>query len=319
MNKTNVLLAVLVLCIVGLLGMGVVLIRESDMLKQTMYELSQTQTQLSAAQKVSQTPQTPQIPQTPPSIPPSVPQTPPAAPPTQGEGFNTVKQISVNWKGQVYNFLHRCLGEVKAGQGSSSAPSYCVGDNQLVLHRPNGEEQILQSGLSQDSSSSPVLSGVELLDVMSDVDGTVLISYGVDSCVTTNDCGAGMNYNRVSMAYNLRDVDSAPHVLVNYPGTGWPTWQGGRSGTKAIFVPDTCGGAGCDLSPLYGYNLDQDKTTPLTSLGQAAGVFNGGVASTVDGKALPVWQLNITWKNDSDFTAQILQTDHTLKTINGTF
>ena len=204
------------------------------------------------------------------------------------------------------------------GTFKGSSKRYCVGDNQLSVRGEDGEETIILSGISQDAANAPMLFGADLINVPSDANGTVLITYMPDPCATPGSvCGVGGPYNLENFAYSLRDGSLKP--LKHYPGTGAPTWNAGIGGMKAIFIPDTCGGDGCVAAPLTGYNLDTDTASPLTSLGLAAGYTDGSTVQSANGTLLPVWQPLVHWKSDVDFTVQVRQPDGTLKTVAGKF
>lgn len=301
MNKKNLLWVLFALLLLGLIGFAIVMMNRAGQ------SASAPQTSSSASAILQTT---------------ASATTSAVTTSTQAEGFVVLNQFSVPWNGMQYLFIHRCLGEVKLGTGDSSMREYCVGDNQLSLRTEDGEESIIQSGFSQDVTNAPMLFGAESINVNSDAKGTVLLSYQPDPCAPPKgECGAGSAYNYVNFAYGLQDGSLQP--LKNYPGTGWPTWNAGIGGTRAIFIPDTCGGAGCDLGPLTEYDLSTDTAQPLSSLGQAGGVEVRAEqlnAMDANSQSLPTWvNGSIHWKNDVDFTIQIRQPDGSLKTVAGKF
>jgi hypothetical protein len=208
-------------------------------------------------------------------------------------------------------FAHLCKGQVKEVYlfGDERRPaSYCLGENRLVLLDKSAEPKVLQTLNVTDDAAAPILIKTETVPSST----IVLISYAPDPCTTTGDCGAGMPTNHVTLAYDQKTGQVRP--ITKYPTDGEPIWN--PAGTKAIFVPDTCGGAGCQAIPLIGYDVTRDATQSITT-DKAAGSPDGQ-ARDASGKPLPRWS-KIAWKNDVEFTAEIIQIDGKATSINSKF
>ncbi len=302
MNKENWQWVLLTLVVVGLVGLGAMFINQSSQLSQMAQSLNMV---ASKVQELAQTRNAPVVTQpvvaTEPTAAPQVPSAPP-------DDYKIITQKTVTWNGSVYQIAQRCKGEVKVAD-QQSVP-FCLGSSQLVAIDASSNVKVLKTDSVASAANAPVLLSADL--VPGSQKGAVLISYTVETCTTTNDCGAGMPTNYVRSVYNLSD--QSLRGLSKYPDYGRPTWN--PSGTKAVFIPDTCGGAGCDVAPLTGYNLLTDTAMPVTTV-KAAGT-EGGQAQDVSGTRLQQWG-SVTWKNDTDFTATYFPTDGTTKQVVGKF
>ncbi len=208
-------------------------------------------------------------------------------------------------------FAHLCKGQAKEIYlfGDERRPaSYCLGENRLVILDKSAEPKVLQSSNVTDDAAAPILIKTETVPSST----VILISYAPDPCTTTGDCGVGMPTNYVTFAYDQRDGKF--RAIAKYPSDGTPIWN--PAGTKAIFVPDTCGGAGCQSIPLIGYDVTRDATQSVTT-DKAVGTPDGQ-ARDAAGKPLPRWS-KIIWKNDVDFIADLVQIDGKTTQINGKF
>ena len=233
------------------------------------------------------------------------------------DGYQVITQKTVNWQGDAVQFTHRCKGQVKAGNlfGGAELPiSYCIGENQLVFTDAASNMKIIQTDTIAADIEAPVLIGADL--VPGSKTGAVLISYAVEACaVGGEDCGVGIPSHYVRWVYNL--ADQSLRGVGQFPRWGWPTWN--PSGTKAIFIPDTCGGAGCDVAPLIGYNLLTDKAADVTSLA-AAGCEHEGCRAQEAGTGDPIQQWGpVTWKDETTFSVVLFHADDTKEQVMGRF
>jgi hypothetical protein len=230
-----------------------------------------------------------------------------------------ITQRTVTRNGASVMFAHRCKGEIKIGHilGSLDQPiNYCIGENQLsVILGVNGtslNEKILDTRIALTTADAPVLLASEL--VPNSKDGNVLVSYTPELCTTNRDeCGPGMPNYFVAYVYNLST--QTLRSIAHYPQDGYPTWN--PSGTKAVFIPNTCGGAGCGVEALTGYDLLTDTATSVTTV-VAAGTESGGETADATGRKNSRW-LSVTWKNDSDFSAKVQNVDKTETAVSGSF
>ncbi|HWQ99790.1 MAG TPA: hypothetical protein VN397_03015 [Candidatus Methylomirabilis sp.] len=307
MNKENWQWLLLALVVVGLVGLGTMFVNQGSQLSQMAQSLNIV---ASKVQELAQTQNAPVVTQpvvtTEPTAVPQVPSAP-------SDDHKVITQKTVSWNGVAVQFAQRCKGQAKVGYvfgGEQQPISYCIGENQLVFIDAASNVKVLKTQTVSTAADALVLLGADL--VPGSQKGAVLISYTVETCTTTNDCGAGMPTNYVRWVYNLSD--QSLRGLSKYPDYGRPTWN--PSGTKAVFIPDTCGGAGCDVAPLTGYDLLADTAKSVTTV-KAAGT-DGGQAQDVSGTRLQQWG-SVTWKNDTDFTATYFPTDGTTKQAVGKF
>lgn len=223
---------------------------------------------------------------------------------------NEYQTLTQKMVGQV-QFAQLCKGVAKEVYlfGDERRPvSYCLGENQLVVIQKGAESKVLLTQNITGDVNAPILIKVETVPSSN----LVLISYSPEPCTTTGDCGVGAPINYVTLAYNLKD--GTVRAIKKYPSDGQPLWN--ASGTKAIFVPDTCGGAGCQAIPLIGYDLTQDATRSITT-DKAVGTQETA-ARDASGQPLPKWGA-IQWKNDSDFVANIIKIDGSTQEVAGKF
>jgi outer membrane murein-binding lipoprotein Lpp len=215
---------------------------------------------------------------------------------------SVVSQISVTWNGKDYTFAHRCDGQILQGPGGGAFQTpvqFCIGRNQLALAQPDGTTKILVDQFFQSAAEAPLLIKADALPT-----GTVLLSYR-HACDTDNSCGAGIGTNYVSAAY---DLATNRYWELSYPGTGTPLWN--TSYTRAVFVNDTCGGAGCDVAALSGFDLAPGFTTDITA--EKAAPMKG--ATDVMGGKLPYWE-NPKWKDDYSGTVTLVNPSGPKKTV----
>jgi len=213
-----------------------------------------------------------------------------------------------------YKFEHYCDGSVKLykndANGSGLVPAdstyyYCIGRNQLFLNL-DGEMSVIKDEVISGAQNAPIFTDIKLLS-----SGIILISYSPNACFTVNDCGVGMPNNYITIAFSI--ADSTFRIIKNYPSHGEAIWN--RSGIKAIFYPETCGGAGCDEASVIGYDLTIDEAKDVSSEKAAydsnmcgAGKncwANCGSPDSVSGKCLSAWD-SLRWVDDSKVSATII-------------
>lgn len=250
----------------------------------------------------------------------STPTTPAAA----SQQAVAAKPVSINsktvtWKNKTYTFVHNCAGQQKQGAllGDAKTPvAYCLGTSTLSIVDPNQKSSDLYKITATDPSKTPVLLDAQLIP--GSMNGAVLVSFSPEACTTTGKCSAGMPSNYVTMAVDLNNTSFSYSSIHNYPASGTPVWD--TYGIKALFIPQTCGGAGCDVAPLIGYSLITDTLNNKLTKETGAGVSgqSSGPVSDVNSKKLAVWK-SASWTSDTQFKAVLTGADGTDKTITGTF
>lgn len=232
----------------------------------------------------------------------------------KAEAGTVVAEKLVTIDGSPIAIQYRCSGEIKKGVERVGDPaeeiSFCVGDFELVA-MIRDQSIIITSGHAVSGVDSPVL----LKAVAVGDQGNVLISYK-PYCASTGDCGAGLPMNEVT--HVLRAKDASVQTISHFPPSGIPVWN--SLFTKALFIPETCGGAGCDLAPIIAYDLVSDSSKDITKE-KAVGL--GKDAKTADatdpvGDRLPVWR-SIEWLTGDAFTAVMLKSDGSQQKVMGTF
>ena len=220
--------------------------------------------------------------------------------------------MNINSNNQKYKFEHYCDGFVKLYKNDANhsglAPSdstyyYCIGRNQLFLNL-DGKLSMIKDEIVSDAKDALLFTDIKRLS-----SGVVLISYSANACVTVNNCGVGMPSNYVTIAFNL--ADNTFREIKKYPSRGEAIWN--RSGTKAVFYPETCGGAGCDEGSIVGYNLESDESKDVSSEKAAYDSYNCGngkncwadCGSPDSNGCLSVWD-NLYWLDDDKVSATII-------------
>jgi hypothetical protein len=297
MKKDTLLWALVGLAVLGLAGLGSFVAYQNSQLKQVSTSMDKLGAKLEdLSQKTS--------------LPAQNSTTSPAENPQQvkaAEEFQTLAQKMAD----KIQFAHLCKGQTKEVYlfGDERRPvSYCLGENRLVMIEKSAEPKVLQTQNITEDSNAPILIKAETVPSST----IILISYAPEPCTTIGDCGAGQPTNYVTLAYDQKAGQLKP--ITKYPTDGTPIWN--AAGTKAIFIPDTCGGAGCQIIPLIGYDVTRDATQSATT-DKAVGAKDGQ-ARDVAGKPLPRWGM-VKWTSDSDFTAEIVQVDGKITAINGKF
>ena len=123
------------------------------------------------------------------------------------------------------------------------------------------------------------------------------------------------NYH-VRFAYDIQT--NTVRSLKNFPESGaGPIWNGSMS--KALFIPVTCGGAGCLEAPLFGYDLTIDRfAESLTQERAALPESSGERPRDVQGRPINRWG-KIEWTSDTAFHAEIISPSGTRQWIVGQF
>lgn len=211
-----------------------------------------------------------------------------------------------------YRFEHYCDGSVKLYKNDAnhsglvpadSTYYYCIGRNQLFLNL-DGKMSVIKDEAISEAKNAPIFTDVKYLS-----SGAVLISYSENPCITANDCGVGMPINYVTIAFNL--ADNTFRDIKNYPGRGEAIWN--KLGTKAVFYPETCGGANCSDASIIGYDLAKDEMKDISSEKAAYSSSNCGngkncwanCGSPSSNGCLSVWD-KLHWVDDSKVSATII-------------
>lgn len=222
------------------------------------------------------------------------------------------KTLSVD--GSDVRFEYRCSGEIKKGVERIGNPaadiSYCIGDYELAA-MINSQSFVVASGHVTDAATSPVFLKAEAVGDQ----GFVFISFK-PSCASDGSCGAGMPTNEISYLFKVKDHTT--QAIAHFPPNGTAVWNAVY--TKALFIPETCGGAGCDLAPIIGYSLTDDSTKDLTNekaVGLGEDTTNSD-ATDPAGNRLAVWK-KIEWNGNDAFTATLVKSDGTQKKVTGKF
>lgn len=221
--------------------------------------------------------------------------------------------MNINWNKKKYKFEHYCDGSVKLynndANHSGLVPAdstyyYCIGRNQLFLNL-DGKMLIVKDEAISEAKNALIFTDVKLLPSAT----AILISYSPNVCFTVNDCGVGMPDNYVTIAFNL--ADNTFRDIKNYPSNGEAIWN--KSGTKAVFYPETCGGAGCDEASIIGYDLLSDEAKDISSEKAAYDSNSCGsekncwanCGSPSSNGCLSVWD-NLHWVDDKNVSATII-------------
>ncbi len=223
--------------------------------------------------------------------------------------FFIVRKIPIVQGSSTFFITHRCDGVVHTDSGPTN--TYCLGRNQLISQRPDGQELVISDEQIDSAERAPLLVRVER-PVNADSD-LVLLSYSENPCVTVGDCGVGSRTNFVSHAYSLSTNEV--RILHNYPARGKAFWN--PSTTKAVIIPLTCGGAGCGQEPLTGYSLADDTVSTLTRE-IAAGDESGLPLVGLDGGGTRTW-MTVEWTSNDTFRATVDLPSGKQTLLNGTF
>jgi YHS domain-containing protein len=218
-------------------------------------------------------------------------------------------------------FIHRCIdGQVitKRSEYNGKTYSFCLGRNQLVI-RDNDRETVVDDGQVASALSAPILMRVDAVaNKPEDESSLVLVSYTVEPCTTTDDCGVGGPNNFVSFLYDLKTRSGSR--IGYFPSTtyGNPVWN--KTFSKAVFYPRTCGGAGCYAASLIGYDLRADKLTAeiTRDKGVPAEESGPGLALTAAEEPQSTWGA-IEWTSETAFRAQMTDPAGKTRWIQGQF
>lgn len=195
--------------------------------------------------------------------------------------------------GVFYDVQYRCRGEQKSAEvaGAPVAQAvYCVGDAQLAVLNDSGDIVATWKTSVSEDGEAPVLG-----DITSLGDDRLLVFFGKDECSTVGNCGVGMSYPAGTLVVDI--ADKKIDELENMPG-GDPIWNADE--TKAVIVPETCGGGGCSTAALVGYDLEKDEQRVLT----AEAGSNEVNAQDAQGNKLAYWK-SVSWK-DNDTVEAVL-------------
>lgn len=207
------------------------------------------------------------------------------------KGWKMIAEHSVEKNG-VHRFSQRCDATVQQLEGQNH--SFCVGKNELVYRSPAGVERVIDTTEAVNPTGAPVFFDATLLSSNAGR-ADVLINYGMDVCVTDNNCGVGMPLRYVSL---IMDLNTGSVREVHFPDYGKLVWN--PAGTKAVLVSNTCGGTGCMEEVLRGYDLVKDAIKVLTT--DKASDEQG---TDIGGRKLSYWS-EVFWSNDTTVTATVI-------------
>lgn len=226
-----------------------------------------------------------------------------------------VTEKSIRAGGSDVSIQYLCFGEIKEGvgefKGAKDVPSYCVGSYELVALIGDSSVSI-GSGQATSGKDAPILSKIKAFGPR---ESMLLISFK-PSCTATGDCGLGMPMNSISFVFSSEDFSS--RAISHFPEQGTPIWN--ALATKALFIPDTCGGGGCSTLPVLGYDIEKDEERDVTTE-VAVGLGEDGKPSdamNVFGDRLPSWK-SVEWNGADAFTAIFVDVDGTQKEVKGVF
>lgn len=220
-----------------------------------------------------------------------------------------IEQREVVVEGKTLVLAHICEGESKEERGIR----FCLGKNRVELINQDNDTRIVIPEIAVSSSlEAPSLMRAERIPSAVET-GRILLSYEPNPCRLEDDCGgAGPRGPLFTHVWSARPPADPARRIHQYPSGGGAYWN--PSGTKAIFIPDTCGGAGCLPAPLSGYDLAKDSFTTLT---QERAVDQQATKS--DGSSVPVWVPDIVWKGDNNAVATIVDPNGTSRKVNVVF
>ncbi|MBU4337975.1 hypothetical protein KKB43_06045 [Patescibacteria group bacterium] len=224
------------------------------------------------------------------------------------EGIISQKSVSANEK--AYKFIHYCSGTIKQVErgrnGSEPPPFYCLGENKLVFIGSDGKTLDIKSEEISDAVLAPFLLDTQLLPSTNET-GTVLVSYFPAPCLTIGDCGIAEPTDDEIIAFNISKYTF--RIIKNYNESETANWN--KAGTKAVFYPHTCGGAGCDKRSLIGYSLLIDESKNITS--EQAAYDRGGCEDEI-----ACWS-DLHWIDDNRVSAIINYPDGSKKEVTASF
>lgn len=201
--------------------------------------------------------------------------------------------------GDFYDVQYRCRGEQKTASVPGAPVSdavFCVGDAQLAVLDDAGNIVATWRTSASKDEDAPVLG-----DVTSLGSDRLLIYFAKDECSTVNNCGVGTPYPAGTHVVDVSE--GSLDELENMPD-GNPIWNSDE--TKAVIIPSTCGGGGCGLAALVGYDILVDEQTTLTTEKGADEVY----AQDAVGNDVPYWK-SVTWKDNDSVVAVLVLPDGT--------
>ena len=200
--------------------------------------------------------------------------------------------------------LHLCNGET-----AKTYETLCIGENILVLRMTDKSDIVINKQQVASAADALFLKSIDYLpeNENTGVSPILLISFTKDTCAAIGDCGVGMPENHISYKVNLSDFSFSE--LKHYPQYGKANWS--PYGHQAIFVPSSCGGAGCEEEPLFGYDLNTDKVTANLTKERGA---NYPDAVDVMGNPLSYWG-DISWETATQAKATLVLPDGSQQVI----
>ncbi len=224
-------------------------------------------------------------------------------------GNEIVTQKSVSLNGKTYKFVHYCSGNIKQEkiEGAQFKPVfYCLGENKLVFIGSDGKTLNIKKEKIIDASTAPILIDAQIIPSVN-IAKIILVSYSSEPCSTMGDCGVGDSTNFATIVFDISK--STFRIIKEYPKKGIANWN--KFGAKAVFYPHTCGGAGCDIDSLIGYNLFLDEAKNITN--EQAAYDSDGCEDEV------VCWSDLRWIDDNRISAIINYPDGRKKEINASF
>ncbi|MFA5855292.1 MAG: hypothetical protein WC846_03360 [Candidatus Gracilibacteria bacterium] len=231
---------------------------------------------------------------------------------------------TLSWNGQIFTLEHMCAGTVKISQEKNTGydnATYCMGNNRLQLSDQNGQITVIDTSDISTDADAPFMESAYLIP--SNEEGIVLVSYGSNDCFTIGNCGVGYSPFR---EFAIKLSDRSSRILENIPTSNETRLVWNSTGTKALAATTTCGGAGCGISPIRGYDLATDTVKTITTEEAAYGDQSHYSSDPknyfeVDGTILPVWGYlsSSTWTSETEITVTMYLTDGTKKEVSGSF
>ncbi len=312
MNQERVQWLLIVVVLLGFLGFGFVLHQQSQMIERLSHQLSALPMNEGARPVMQEDKPADRV--------------MPVQPITNGTRIQDIAVLpapaaGLNRAVPNVQFIHRCVdGQVttKRSDYNGRTLSFCVGRNQLIV-RDNDQETILEDSRVMAAANAPLLMQVEAVANKPEDDSKlILISYSVEPCTTTDDCGVGGPNNFVSFLYDLN-----AHIgsrLSSFPATTYsqPVWN--KAFSKALFYPKTCGGAGCYPAGLLAYDLRADKANLEVTRETAVTAAEAGPGMAMTAAEVPqsTWS-QIEWTSESAFRAQVIDPSGKARWITGQF
>lgn len=245
--------------------------------------------------------------------------------PVVASDFTTIGRLSFKAGGDdFWTIEHRCRGDRKTAGDLVGDKSYCIGKNQLVLVSPAGAEKVLNESTVQAvfdySNFPPVLSSI---DYIVNSEGTsqyekLAIEYGSDECILYGNCGDFFGFeHRVRHVQFVLNTRSMEVMKADFPPNEVMVWN--FSETKAIVFPNTCGGVGCQVEVLSGYDLISNQLKVITTE-KAAQKLPGEDPYVLGEGSMPYWDVSsVKWITESKATIDIVKPNKSRQTVTVNF